>query len=107
MHVLVDGATSCIPCRPPSTCHGWLDFFLTRLPIIGWVLGYQPGYFIGDIISGITVAIMHIPQGKPHSIPIHESSVHVDLSILQLWEVILVSARPTYVSLVHIHVHVN
>ena len=64
---VVDNFTLSVPYRPPSTCRGWLDFFLTRLPIIGWVLGYQPSYFIGDIISGITVAIMHIPQGIARS----------------------------------------
>ena len=46
------------------TCRGWVNFFLTRVPIINWIIGYQPGFIVGDIISGITVAIMHIPQGK-------------------------------------------
>lgn len=51
-------------CRPPMTCRAWLNFLLTRVPIIRWIIGYQPFFIVGDIISGITVAIMHIPQGK-------------------------------------------
>ncbi len=49
--------------RPPLSRKEWLNFFLVRLPILEWVWSYRPSYFVGDIISGITVAIMHIPQG--------------------------------------------
>ena len=48
---------------PPLTRGAWLEFLLIHVPILRWVVTYRPSFFIGDIISGITVAIMHIPQG--------------------------------------------
>ena len=45
------------------TRHDWLELLLIRVPILKWVWTYQASYFFGDILSGITVAIMHIPQG--------------------------------------------
>ncbi|XP_064602435.1 prestin-like [Liolophura sinensis] len=39
-------------------------FFTTILPIIGVVRKYRlREYIVGDILAGLTVAIMHIPQG--------------------------------------------
>lgn len=49
---------------PPTAWQQWVEFFLLRLPILRWLWSYQPSYIIGDIISGITVAVMHIPQGE-------------------------------------------
>ncbi|XP_064398686.1 sulfate transporter-like isoform X3 [Halichondria panicea] len=54
--------------KPPLSRKEWLKFFLVRLPILEWVWTYRPSYFVGDIISGITVAIMHIPQGLAYSL---------------------------------------
>lgn len=51
---------------PPLTRMAWLEFVLVHVPILRWVLEYQFAFLISDIVSGITVAIMHIPQGKWH-----------------------------------------
>ncbi len=48
---------------PPLNTMEWVNFLLTHLPILSWIWGYQWSYIFGDIIGGITVAIMHIPQG--------------------------------------------
>ena len=48
---------------PPRTRWEWLDFLLVHVPIISWLLSYRPSFLINDIVSGVTVAIMHIPQG--------------------------------------------
>ena len=50
--------------RPPQTCRDWLSFILLKVPILQWVWTYKINYLVGDIIAGITVAIMHIPQGQ-------------------------------------------
>ena len=50
--------------RPPRTCKGWLNFFMLKIPILQWVWSYKVNYLIGDIVAGITVAIIVIPQGK-------------------------------------------
>lgn len=40
-----------------------LDCFLNRIPLLRWLPKYSwKKNFISDIISGITVAVMHIPQ---------------------------------------------
>ena len=49
---------------PPRTAKELKQFILLRLPILSWLWSYQPKFLIGDITAGITVAIMHIPQGK-------------------------------------------
>ena len=48
---------------PPRTRWEWLDFLLVHVPIISWLLSYRPSFLVNDIVSGVTVAIMHIPQG--------------------------------------------
>ena len=49
--------------KPPLNKKEWRQFVLVHLPILSWVWSYRPAYLFGDIIAGITVAIMHIPQG--------------------------------------------
>ncbi|KAF7995780.1 hypothetical protein HCN44_006887 [Aphidius gifuensis] len=42
---------------------------LSILPVIGWLKKYKwKEYFPADIMSGITVAIMHIPQGMAYGL---------------------------------------
>jgi solute carrier family 26 protein len=44
-----------------------VHFLQDLIPITQWLPHYQWRQdFVGDLISGITVAIMHIPQGKRH-----------------------------------------
>lgn len=41
----------------------------SRLPILSWLPSYNPRTdLLGDIISGLTVAIMHIPQGMAYAL---------------------------------------
>uniref|UniRef100_A0A914Z527 SLC26A/SulP transporter domain-containing protein n=1 Tax=Panagrolaimus superbus TaxID=310955 RepID=A0A914Z527_9BILA len=48
------------PCSSPSNLfHSIKSFF----PIISWIQEYPSKYLIHDIISGIVIAILHIPQG--------------------------------------------
>lgn len=53
---------------PPKTCRQWGNFLLLRLPILSWFWSYKPRYLIGDIIAGITVSVMHIPQGLAYAL---------------------------------------
>lgn len=37
----------------------------TTIPLIDWLSTYNwKNDILGDIVAGITVAVMHIPQGK-------------------------------------------
>lgn len=56
----------CSSLLPPTSKRECKLFFFTHLPILGWLWSYQPKFLIGDFIAGITVAIMHIPQGKDY-----------------------------------------
>lgn len=50
--------------RSALSCINMLNFLFDRLPIIRCLKEYKiRKYIFGDIIAGITVAIMHIPQG--------------------------------------------
>lgn len=37
-------------------------------PIFSWLHSYKKDDFVGDLISGCTVAIMHIPQGMGYAL---------------------------------------
>lgn len=46
-----------------------LDCFLNRIPLLRWLPEYSwKKSLISDIISGITVAVMHIPQGMAYGL---------------------------------------
>ena len=62
-------------CLPPTTKRAWKSFLFTRLPILSWIWSYQTSYLVGDVVSGITVAIMHIPQGE-HTLLVTAASYH-------------------------------
>ena len=47
--------------RPKS----WTKFFHTYLPITDWLFNYDlRNDIVHDLIAGVTIAIMHIPQGS-------------------------------------------
>lgn len=54
----------CSSLLPPTSKRDCKLFLFTHLPILGWLWSYQPKFLVGDIIAGITVAIMRIPQGQ-------------------------------------------
>ena len=48
----------------PRNFSQWKKFVLDRVPILRWLYQYVITLLFGDVISGITVGIMHIPQGN-------------------------------------------
>ncbi|XP_029040905.1 sulfate transporter isoform X1 [Osmia bicornis bicornis] len=47
----------------------WKSYFMSAIPIISWLKKYRwKENIISDIISGLTVAIMHIPQGMAYAL---------------------------------------
>lgn len=42
--------------------------FVGTFPIFSWLHSYKKDDFVGDVISGCTVAIMHIPQGMGYAL---------------------------------------
>ena len=37
-------------------------------PVLDWILKYKPEYFKNDLVAGITVAILLIPQGMAYAL---------------------------------------
>ena len=50
--------------KPPTKREEWKNFIFIHLPIVQWILHYTPNLLIGDFISGLTIGVAHIPQGK-------------------------------------------
>lgn len=47
----------------------WLTTILNLIPVLRWLPKYSiRNYFIGDLMSGITVAVMHLPQGMAYGL---------------------------------------
>ncbi|KAL5474494.1 hypothetical protein EMCRGX_G026449 [Ephydatia muelleri] len=68
-------ATSMVPpepllsgIKPPMSRQAWLRFLLTHIPILHWTWTYKLQYFIPDIMAGLTVGVMHIPQGLAYGL---------------------------------------
>ena len=52
---------------PPTTREEWKRFLFVHLPVVHWLWLYRPKQLIGDIVSGITIGVTHIPQGESHT----------------------------------------
>ena len=50
--------------KPPVGKEQWKKFWQVHVPILYWLLCYTPKQLIGDFISGITIGVTQIPQGK-------------------------------------------
>jgi hypothetical protein len=56
-------ATKCL--SPCSSASALLHAFIGFVPIVDWIRNYSIcNYLIGDIIGGLTIGCMNIPQGK-------------------------------------------
>ncbi|KAI6655229.1 Solute carrier family 26 member 6 isoform X1 [Oopsacas minuta] len=54
-------------CRFDGACIG--RFFLARFPIFKWIYSYRlRRYLLGDILSGTTVSMLHLPQGMAYAL---------------------------------------
>ncbi|KAL5484185.1 hypothetical protein EMCRGX_G020638 [Ephydatia muelleri] len=54
--------------KPPMSRSAWLRFLLTHLPILHWMWTYKTQYLFREIIAGISVAMLHVPQGMAYGL---------------------------------------
>ena len=47
----------------PKSCKAWQRRILSLFPFIGIMRNYGKSDLVSDLIAGLTVGIMHIPQG--------------------------------------------
>ncbi|MFH4980166.1 hypothetical protein AB6A40_006875 [Gnathostoma spinigerum] len=56
-------------CYPFLSVANFIRFFTSFMPIIKWIRRYRwKSWFAGDLLAGITVGIMHVPQGIAYAI---------------------------------------
>ncbi|KAJ7721077.1 sulfate permease [Mycena maculata] len=44
-----------------------VDYLLSLFPILSWIKRYNLGWFTGDVISGLTVGMVLVPQGMSYA----------------------------------------
>lgn len=68
-NTVADAAKSkCTNCSQTVSSQFWWDFAKRRLPVLDWVQYYSIRQnLLCDIIAGITVGVMHIPQGMAYA----------------------------------------
>lgn len=43
------------------------QYLLDKVPIVGWLPRYNPRWILNDVIAGLTVGLMLIPQGLSYA----------------------------------------
>ncbi|KAI9566505.1 sulfate transporter family-domain-containing protein [Boletus coccyginus] len=53
--------------RVTNPKQGIIDYFISLFPIFGWITRYNFGWLTGDLIAGITVGIVLVPQSMSYA----------------------------------------
>lgn len=48
--------------KPPMSREAWMRFLLTRLPILHWIWTYELPFLFKDIVAGVSVTLILVPQ---------------------------------------------
>ncbi|KAL5501945.1 hypothetical protein EMCRGX_G008628 [Ephydatia muelleri] len=48
--------------KPPMSREAWMRFLLTRLPILHWIWTYELQFLFKDIVAGVSVTLILVPQ---------------------------------------------
>ena len=43
-------------------------YLVEKVPIVQWLPRYDPSWLLTDFISGLTIGVMLIPQGRKHTL---------------------------------------
>jgi MFS superfamily sulfate permease-like transporter len=60
------------------------EYFFERLPFCKWIVKYDKKDLVKDILAGLTIGIVHIPQGMAYSMMAGLPAVSIFFSILFL-----------------------
>lgn len=50
-----------------SLRHGLKGFVLEKFPVIQWLPNYSPSWVFNDIVSGITIGVLLVPQSLSYA----------------------------------------
>lgn len=63
----------------PSTS---LQYLLDKVPIVGWLPRYSPQWIFNDVIAGLTLGLMLIPQGLSYA---SLATIGVEYGLMSSW----------------------
>lgn len=63
---------------PTAAAHNALDKF----PIIGWLPRYNPRWIVNDVIAGLTIGLMLIPQALSYA---KIATIPVEYGLMSSW----------------------
>ncbi|KAH6631200.1 sulfate transporter family-domain-containing protein [Chaetomium sp. MPI-SDFR-AT-0129] len=66
----------------PSNTRYVVDYVSEKFPIIGWLPRYRPRWLINDVVAGLTIGLMLIPQGLSYA---KIATVPVQYGLLSSW----------------------
>lgn len=75
-------AKTCFPCVLDPK-----DYFIRKVPFIKWLRRYSPSKFLSDVIAGMTVGLMVVPQALAYAkiaglpLEVKHSRIHLQLHV--------------------------
>lgn len=59
-----------------------LEYTIEKFPIIGWLPKYNPRWLLNDLIAGLTIGLMLIPQGLSYA---KIAEIPVEYGLMSSW----------------------
>jgi sodium-independent sulfate anion transporter 11 len=61
---------------------GTVQYISDKVPIVGWLPRYNPRWIINDLIAGLTLGLMLIPQGLSYA---KIANIPVEYGLMSSW----------------------
>ncbi|KAF4469036.1 hypothetical protein FALBO_4067 [Fusarium albosuccineum] len=61
---------------------GTVQYLLAKVPIVGWLPRYNPRWIVNDVIAGLTIGLMLIPQGLSYA---KIAEIPVEYGLMSSW----------------------
>lgn len=61
---------------------GSAQYIIDKVPIVGWLPRYNPRWIINDVIAGLTLGLMLIPQGLSYA---KIANIPVEYGLMSSW----------------------
>lgn len=58
------------------------QYLLDKVPVVGWLPRYRPRWVLNDVIAGVTVGLMLIPQGLSYATL---ATIPVQYGLMSAW----------------------